>query len=74
MKSSSRNKKNEQVDGERKWYVYCHTNKINGKKYIGITSQVPEERWRYGAGYKNQVVFGEQFKNMDGMDLIMKFF
>lgn len=24
----------------------------NGKRYIGITSQVPEKRWRNGSGYK----------------------
>ena len=32
--------------------VYCHTNKLNGKKYIGITCQAVERRWRNGLGYK----------------------
>lgn len=40
-----------------KYCVYCHTNKINGKKYIGITSQKPEHRWRNGEGYKNNEYF-----------------
>lgn len=41
-----------------KYYVYCHTNKTNGKKYVGITSkQKPEYRWAKGEGYKTQFVF-----------------
>lgn len=37
--------------------VYCHTNKINGKKYIGITSAKPERRWQNGKGYKKNKHF-----------------
>lgn len=42
---------------ERKYKVYIHTNKINKKAYIGITSQEPKDRWEYGFGYKKQPVF-----------------
>lgn len=35
--------------------IYKHTNKINGKVYIGQTCQEdPNNRWRNGAGYKTQ--------------------
>lgn len=32
--------------------VYVHTNKANGKMYVGQTCQKPERRWAKGEGYK----------------------
>lgn len=38
----------------KKWIIYKHTNKINGKCYIGQTCQSLIERWREnGIGYQN---------------------
>lgn len=38
--------------------VYQHKNKINGKVYIGITSQKPEQRWGpQGCNYKSSPHF-----------------
>ena len=42
---------------EKKYYIYRHKNKINGKVYIGQTSQVPEKRWGKGNGYKTSSRF-----------------
>jgi hypothetical protein len=41
----------------KKYCVYKHTNKFNGKVYIGITSRSPEIRWNHGRGYKNNEYF-----------------
>lgn len=40
-----------------RYCVYCHTNKINQKKYVGITRNVPERRWNNGRGYVNNKYF-----------------
>ena len=34
------------------WCVYKHTNKTNGKVYVGITSQDVRVRWNRGWGYQ----------------------
>lgn len=34
------------------WCVYMHENRVNGKRYIGITSMKPTNRWANGEGYK----------------------
>ena len=46
----------------KKYVVYCHTNKINGKKYVGITSQKPEKRWGNGCNYSNNEYFYNSIK------------
>ena len=42
---------------ENNYCVYMHVNKANGKKYIGITKNKPEERWQNGHGYKRQAFY-----------------
>lgn len=42
---------------KKKYRIYIHTNKINGKKYVGQTCQQVEARWEYGDEYKNNIYF-----------------
>jgi predicted GIY-YIG superfamily endonuclease len=35
----------------KKYVVYMHEHRENGKKYIGITGMKPEHRWNNGKGY-----------------------
>ncbi len=42
--------------------VYKHTNVLNGKVYIGITSLSLNNRWRNGEGYKNCTLFYKAIK------------
>lgn len=50
-------KKNTKLKTSKKYCVYCHENKSNLKKYYGITSQNPSQRWSNGKGYKNNPYF-----------------
>lgn len=40
------------------WTLYCHRNKINNKRYFGITCQEPENRWLNGHGYARHLPIG----------------
>lgn len=39
---------------DKNWCIYKHTNRINGKVYIGKTCKKPEYRWNAGKGYMFQ--------------------
>lgn len=41
----------------KKYCIYIHTNLINNKKYVGITSIKPSYRWSNGNGYKRNIHF-----------------
>lgn len=58
---------------EKTYCVYMHENKINHKKYIGMTGQDPELRWRKGANYKESVAFWKAIQKYgwDGFDHII---
>ena len=49
---------------KKTWIIYQHVCNINGKSYIGITSQKPNYRWSNGKGYrpKNQALFANAIK------------
>jgi group I intron endonuclease len=56
--------------------VYVHINKINGKRYVGITSKKKvEHRWESGSGYKENPHFyaAIQKYGWDGFDHIILF-
>jgi len=46
----------------KKFVVYCHTNIVNGKRYIGITCQKLSQRFRNGKGYKSSPHFNNAIK------------
>lgn len=57
---------------DKKYCVYMHKNKTNGKVYIGITCQKPHNRWKEGRGYKN-TIFAKAIKKYgwDGFEHII---
>lgn len=40
-----------------KYCIYAHINKLNGKIYVGQTSQKAERRWKHGKGYEGSGYF-----------------
>lgn len=47
---------------EHNYTVYMHENKINGKKYIGMTGKEPEKRWLKGTNYRTCTAMRRAFE------------
>lgn len=47
------------MNSSHSWSLYIHINKLNGKCYVGITSQEPKKRWLNGLGYAKHLHFGK---------------
>lgn len=45
------------TNSQRTYTLYIHINKLNGKKYVGITNEPLNRRWRNGNGYKQNSHF-----------------
>lgn len=61
--------------GDSGYTVYMHVNKINGKRYIGITRLNVSQRWANGKGYKTQDHFYRAIQKYgwDGFEHIVIF-
>lgn len=61
------------ISTQTNYCVYCHVNKTNGKRYVGITCRTPEERWQNGTRYTHNEHFYRAIQKYgwDGFDHII---
>lgn len=58
----------------KEYFVYQHKNLKNGKKYIGITKQIPENRWgANGNNYSSSPYFFSAIQKYGWENFLMKF-